>query len=275
MPLAQSTPSPPTERDIRALVRLVDGRARMRDRFALHSRTARSPAGWREAERRHLMVTALLHAGGPQTPLHARSRPAAQAGPLTRVTTTRGGVRWRVPSPATTPLVAAALLVTALVGVGSLRLTFNGPSPPPSVAQVAMLALRRPTSSAAVSGVAPSSRATKFVGVAFPNYEPRFGARQAGQRTDRLSDRSVRTMYYHFSDGSIISYSIVSGAPLRTPAAADQVSVAGIRIQSYREDGLSYVTLVRGGRTCVLSGRLPTAIMLSLAGTPLRQNGRV
>lgn len=261
-------------RELRALTRLADGSGRARDRVAFESYAATSPAAGQQLERQR-RVAALLRAGGPQMPPDLRRRLLAE--PPGR--TTAGSRRHARRSPASVwapAVVVACALLVAVLATGAWRVTAGGVPAPPTIARVAMLARRDPTSPPPhpVAGP-PGSVSEQFAGVTFPDYQRSFGVNAWGQRTDLTGNRTIRTVYYRLRDGVPISYSIVSGAALPVPPSPRHVIVAGVRITSYTKDRLSFVTLVRGGRTCVLAGAVPTRTVLALAAAPLLTPGRV
>ena len=139
-----------------------------------------------------------------------------------------------------------------------------------------MLAFSQPTSAAPQpSAGQPSSLYEQFAGVTFPDYQQGFGVHAWGQRTNVTGGRMIRTVYYRLPDGVPISYSVVSGPSLRVPTSVRQVIVSGVRITIYTTHRLSFVTLVRAGRTCVLAGPVAARTVLALAAAPLLTPSRV
>jgi hypothetical protein len=258
---------------VRALTRLADGSARPRDRAAFESYAAISPAAHQELERQR-RVAALVRAGGPQMPADLRRRLLAKPpDPAAAGSRRRAG---RSPATLWAPAVVAFALLVAVVATGAWRLTAGGARESPTIARVAMLALRDPTSALPHPAAGqPSSVGKPFAGVTFPDYQRAFGVDAWGQRTDVTGNRTIRTVYYRLGDGVPISYSVVSGASLPVPPSAHHVLVAGVRITSYTEHRLSVVTLIRHGRTCVLAGAAPARTILALAAAPLLTPARV
>ena len=62
--------------------------------------------------------------------------------------------------------------------------------------------------------------------VRFPNYFGKFGWKAVGTRTDEIKGRATRTVFYE-KDGRRIAYTVVSGAALDEPDAADRATVEG------------------------------------------------
>jgi hypothetical protein len=167
-------------------------------------------------------------------------------------------------------LATVALLIGA-TGVGVWRLAAGTGQTSPNVVQIAKLAFQAPTSPGPrPNPTDPTLLQEQFGGVTFPDYQRRFGVRASGQRTDVTGGRTVQTVYYRLGDNAPVSYSVVSGSSLIIPPSAREVTVAGVRIHSYTRGGLSFVTLVRHGRTCVLAGTVPTRTLVALAAAPLR-----
>ena len=106
----------------------------------------------------------------------------------------------------------------------------------------------------------------RLSGVAFPNYVAKFGWRAAGARADTLDGRATRTVFYD-RGARRIAYTIVSGRALPAPDGARRAVREGTELRFAARAGTTLVTWVRGGRTCVLSGRdVPTRELLDLAG---------
>jgi len=163
----------------------------------------------------------------------------------------RAGARRRLrqpllPRPVLRYTGLAATAVTA--AVVALVVTLGGGAASPSIAQAASLALRGPTAPApAPDPGAPASLLTARVGdLHFPNWQRAGGWRSVGERTDRLADRTVLTVYYT-SGRRRLAYSIVS-----TPTLAG-LRTGGQPYASLSEHGRTVVVWEERGHTCVLS----------------------
>jgi hypothetical protein len=127
----------------------------------------------------------------------------------------------------------------------------------------------------AVSGAPGASSSTlldvAYHGVAFPNYAHEFGSSPTGERTDTIAGEGVLTVFYRLHDGVRLSYSVFSGSPVTVPPNATTTHFDGVTLQSFTTGfGLSVVTLVRHGRTCVLASEgASTGRLLQLAEWPL------
>ena len=157
-------------------------------------------------------------------------------------------------------VVAAASIVIAL-GSGAAA---NAPS----ITAAARLAFA-PASSPAPTASSSSYLDVSYGGVTFPNYA-RLGSVATGRLTNRVGGRPALTVFYRLRNGARLSYTVFSGKPVGLPAAARLVSFDGVPLRVYRTaDGLSVVTLVRRGRTCVLAAATPPSVVLGLAAEPV------
>jgi hypothetical protein len=124
------------------------------------------------------------------------------------------------------------------------------------------------------TGPAPSATSRTYLdasygGVTFPNYA-RLGAVPTGQLVGRIGGRPALTVFYRLPNGARLSYTVFSGRPVGLPSSARLVRYEGVPLRTYRtSDGLSVVTLVRNGRTCVLAARTPQTVVLALAAEPV------
>jgi hypothetical protein len=93
-------------------------------------------------------------------------------------------------------------------------------------------------------------------GVAFPNWEPEFGWRAIGERSDEFDGRRTRTVFY-FHEGHTIGYTIVPGQPLDPPDYAERRIRNGVEVALLRDGhGHDIAIFERQGKTCVLSGHV-------------------
>jgi hypothetical protein len=246
------TDSPDDDR-AREITRMVDGGA-----------TAGTPSDAEthrqvESERR---VAQSLRTGGPAPPdhlvaaVHARVQNAYGPRPARR------SVGWR---PALAVAAAAACAVIVVLLAGS-----SGTGRAPSIPAAARLA------DAPATAAAPGVRSARYLdvdygGVTYPNYA-RFAVPATGQRTDRIGGRAALTVFYRLRDGTRMSYTVFSGRAVPRPAAARAVVYDGVPLHVFRtRNGLSVVTLVRFGRTCVLAARTAPSVVLGLAAAPVRE----
>jgi len=221
-----------------------------------------------EAERR---VARELREGGPAVPdalvsaIEAKVREAYGSGAVRSRSRARrrllaAGGGWR-PAVAVAGLAAVcAVIVVAAVGVGS--------SSGPSIPKAAALAFAPST------GPAPAARSATLLdasygGVTYPNYA-KFSVPPTGQRTDRIGGRPALTVFYRLPDGTRLSYTVFSGKAVPLPASARTVVYEGVPLKEFStSSGLSVVTLVRYGRTCVLAARTRPDVVLGLAAAPV------
>lgn len=240
----------PEEKEAQAITRLVDAPAAGSD---ISPDVA--------AERR---VADALRSGGPEVPdrlvrsIDAKVRDAyGDAAPRAR----RRGPASR-PAIALTGVAAiCAAIVVAIIGVG-------GGSSGPSIPTAAALAFARSTGPAP-SVKSPTLLDASYGGVTFPNYA-KYSVPPTGTRTDRIGGRPALTVYYRLPDGTPLSYTVFSGKAVPLPSGVRNVVFRGVPLREFStSSGLSVVTLVRYGRTCVLAARTAPDNVLALAAAPV------
>jgi hypothetical protein len=261
-----------------AITRVVDGTLSDSERDAVESWVSADPEIARQVALQR-QIARELAADGPQpsdrllatieeryrasgrewTPAAAKSpgRTGGRRGPSPRRRTGRSP--WLAPAGALGALAAVVLAVVVVVGS-------NGTAP--SIDAAANLAF--------VPATTPAPRvsnahylAVDYHGVTFPNYAT-LHAVATGRLTNRIGGRKALTVYYRLSNGARLSYTVFSGKPVPRPAAARAVRYEGVPLHVYRlKNGLSVVTLVRFGRTCVLAARTPEDVVLGLAAEPV------
>jgi hypothetical protein len=228
-----------------------------------------------EAERR---VSRELRTGGPQVPdrlvnaIEAKVRdaygPVAAGAPERGQNRRRGrfsaGAGWR-------PAVAVAGLAAVCVVIALAAVGLGGGSSGPSIPAAAALAFAPST------GPAPAARSatlldTSYGGVIYPNYA-KFSVPPTGTRTDHIGGRPALTVFYRLADGTRLSYTVFSGQAVRLPSNARTVVYEGVPLKEFSTpSGLSVVTLVRYGRTCVLAARTKADVVLGLAAAPVLEH---
>jgi hypothetical protein len=268
--------NPTSEDEIaQAITRLVDGTLAAGEREAVEAWAAASPDVSRQVSVQRRVVQQLA-TDGPAPPERllaaidarvgerGRARPAAaQAGPRTarsRAPAARPRGNWFGGLAAGAFAAAAAVVAVVVVAAGG--------SSSPSIDAAARLAF--------VPSTAPAPHAANthyldvsYGGVTFPNYG-RLGAVATGQLSNRIGGRRALTVYYRLRDGARLSYTVFSGTPVGLPKAARLVRFEGVPLRVYRmRDGLSVVTLVRSGRTCVLAAHTVEDVVLGLAAEPV------
>jgi hypothetical protein len=168
--------------------------------------------------------------------------------------------------PTRSRLVLGAGLATAAATALALLLVLPGGAGGPSLASAAALATRPATAAPPPPRPGePKLLAREVGGVPFPNWRAKFGWRANGVRSDKLDGRETVTVFYGKKDARI-GYTIVDGSPLKVPSNAARAKREGTELRTFRTDGRLVVTWLRGGQTCVLSGRgVPRAVLLKLA----------
>ena len=159
--------------------------------------------------------------------------------------------------------VAAVCAAIVVVAVG-----LSGGGSGPSIPAAAALAFERSTSPA------PGVKSAQYIdasygGVTFPNYA-KFNTPPTGVRTDRIGGRPALTVYYRLPDGTPLSYTVFSGKAVPLPPGVKNVTFEGVPLREFNtSSGLSVVTLVRFGRTCVLAAKTKPDNVLALAAAPV------
>lgn len=256
----------PEEQEEQAITRLVDEPVRSHkpadtgewaDRPEIRHQVA--------AERR---VADQLRTGGPAVPdglLHsidAKVREAyGPAAPRPRRSRMASGSPWR-------PAVALGGLAAVCAAIVIVAIGIGGGSSGPSIPTAAALAFAPST------GPAPGTRSAQYIdasygGVTYPNYA-RFSVPATGTRTDRIGGRPALTVFYRLPDGTPLSYTVFSGKAVPLPSGVKNVVYEGVPLREFNtSSGLSVVTLVRFGRTCVLAAKTKPDVVLGLAAAPV------
>jgi hypothetical protein len=255
------------EEAAQAITRLVDGTLSDAERDEVEAWADSSPRVARRLDAQRQISRALANAGpapperlvdGVEERFRAAGRSPFPRGARASRTRTASPSRWR---PA---LALGAVAVLAIV----VAITIGGSTASPSVTDAARLAFVPAT------GPAPNVRNPTYLdvsygGVTFPNYAG-LGAVPTGQLVGRIGGRPALTVFYRLPNGARLSYTVFSGHPVGLPSAARLVHYEGVPLRTYRTpDGLSVVTLVRNGRTCVLAARTPQTVVLGLAAEPV------
>jgi hypothetical protein len=240
------------ERTRRALASLADGSLHGYERAELEARLASSPR-LRAALERQRAGAAVLRSVELAAPAELRARVEAARASARPKARRR---RWAIAGPIAAAAAAAALIAALVLPSGAGN---------PTLPEVA--SLQQGSATAAV-GVDPSNEkllAADVEGVPFPNWKGEFGWLHAGIRTDRLDDRTAKTVFYRHA-GKRIAYTIVSGDGIRAPADSRLTRLNGVNLHSFEGDGKRVVTWWRNGRTCVLSASgVPEHELLAMA----------
>lgn len=252
-------PSKPTpeEQEAQAITRLVDDPRLEADQPEVRRQV--------ESQRR---VSQALRTGGPspsdqlvrtiETKVQERYGAPAKA---SRQPGSRSRASWR---PAVAVAGLAAVCAAIVIGVVGLSGGGSGPSIP-AAAELAFAPSTGPTPAARTARLLDVS----FGGVTYPNYA-KFSVPPTGSRTDRIGGRPALTVFYHLPSGTRLSYTVFSGAAVPLPRDARAVTFEGVPLRLFStSSGLSVVTLVRYGRTCVLAARTKPDVVLSLAAAPV------
>ncbi|MCL2769566.1 MAG: hypothetical protein FWD42_05570 [Solirubrobacterales bacterium] len=265
------------EEAAQAITRLLDGALSRDERDEVQAWADSSPAVARKLAAQR-QISQALATDGPAPPerllrgveerFRATGRsPRPRSARLTRPRTARASGAWTASPSRRWPALAlgtAAVLAVAVV----LAFVLGGSTSSPSITSAARLAFVPATGPA--PGVANHTYLdVSYGGVTFPNYA-RLGAVPTGRIAGRIGGRPALTIFYRLRDGARLSYTVFAGDPVGLPRAARLVRYQGVPLHTYRtRDGLSVVTLVRYGRTCVLAARTPQTVVLGLAAEPV------
>lgn len=248
--------------ELAELAKLADGTLPTQQRGAVEARVAASPELREQLSQQRSAVSALraIDVTAPDSLRRRVEEMAATAPPG------RESRRERRPRSRLRPIAlggAAVLAATAVV----LAVTLSGGSAGPTVLQAAALARQPATLPAPVANGSQRNLLTAVEdGVAFPYWEDRFGWRAAGARTDVLSGRGAKTVFYTDAQGRRVAYAILAGKPLAVPAGAVTVQRNGTSFAVLDDGALRVVTWQRDGHTCVLAARgVPAPALLELA----------
>jgi len=261
---------PEQDQEAEAITRLVDARASdtppgAGEAWAERPEIRRQVA----AERR---VARELRTGGPSAPdrlitaVQSQVRDAYGTASARKRRDSRrswlgGSAGWR-PAVAVGGLAAVCAAIVIAVAVS------GGGGGGPSIPAAAALAFAPST------GASPSTRSAtlldaSYEGVTYPNYA-KFSVPPSGTRSDRIGGRPALTVFYRLPDGTRLSYTVFSGAAVPLPSSARSVVYEGVSLKEFStSSGLSVVTLVRYGRTCVLAARTRPDVVLGLAAAPV------
>jgi hypothetical protein len=239
----------PEDQEAAAITRLVDHPSADADRPEIRRQV--------DAQRR---VAQELRTGGPAVPDRLITAVEAKVLDAYGPHTAHPRRTWR-PALAVGGLAAlcAAILIVAVGGGGGGR---------PSIPTAAALAFA-PSTGPAPGVQSPKLLDASYGGVTFPNYQ-KFAVPPTGTRTDRIGGRPALTVFYRLPDGTRLSYTVFSGKAVPLPAGVRDVVFEGVPLRLLRtSSGLSVVTLVRHGRTCVLAARTRPDVVLGLAAAPV------
>lgn len=251
--MSEHDPTTPLPEEHAELAALADGSLDRERAAALEARVAESPELATALAQQRQAVTILREAvAATEAPLALRERLERDRARLAAPRRRR-----RIFSLAAAGSLAAVAVLAVMVGIS------GGPGAP-SVAEAADLGAKPPTAPVAVAS--PALLDVEQSGVAFPNWEAKFGWKAVGQRTDDLGNRTATTVYYRNKAGKRIAYTIVSGRALDDPDNYAQFTVNGVPLKTFSTGNPKDVTWLREGHSCVMTGEgVPTAKLLELA----------
>jgi hypothetical protein len=222
--------------ELAGLAALADGSLPRAERAPVDATVARSPdLCWLLDEQRvALAAVRALNAPAPAS-LRARLEATPRAPESRRARALRVGAA----------LAASALLALALLP--------GGQPGAPTVLEAAALAERGANASAPRGDRRrPDRLDARVAGVPFPDYGTQLGWRATGTRSDELSSRVTRTVFYE-RRGRQASYTIISGDALGWPPKARRSLREGVAFRVVEHGSQTIVSWIRERHTCVLS----------------------
>jgi hypothetical protein len=169
--------------------------------------------------------------------------------------------------------LAGALAIVLVALVFTLP---SGTPGAPTVVEAAALSLRPALEPAPGENAAnPKLLARAHEGVPYPYWEDKFKWRATGARVDHIGGRRATTVFYENPKGQRLGYTILSGSPIKPPADARAVTLAGTTLRHLPAGGRTIVTWERNGHTCVISAPDGVATGKLLALATWKGNGGV
>lgn len=141
-------------------------------------------------------------------------------------------------------LAAAAAVLGIVVGLAT---SGGGGASGPTAFEAAAPGALAPT--AAAPAAAGDTLRAAVDGVAFPRWP---GWAASGQRTDRISGRETRTVFYE-RGGVRVGYTIVAGEALDWPGGERRMTSGDTEVRTVRRDGRMLVFWREAGHTCIVS----------------------
>jgi hypothetical protein len=207
-----------------------------------------------------LIVAAVADTHAPQSLREAieRDRERAQAAPTVSF--------WRRHRRA----LAASVTATAALAAIAVALQPGPENGPPSLAAVQAATRLAATGPApGPNGGDPPTLALRVGAISFPDWQKSFGWRAVGSREDRISARTVKTVFYRNPDGARLGYSVVAGDPLPEHPPGRVVIHAGNTYHVARARDHTLITWTQQGHTCtfVAPANVPDARLIDLAAS--------
>jgi hypothetical protein len=262
---------PPEDQEAVAITRLVDAPEAVDAESTDASAWTDRPETRRQiaSQRR---VAEELRTGGPEVPgrlvssVEAKVRKAYGPGAARpRRGSLLWGSRWgSAVAVGGLAAVCAAVVIAVSLGGGGNR---------PNIPAAARLAFAPST------GPAPPAQSATLLdvsygGVTYPNYQ-KFSVPPTGTRNDLIGGRPVLTVFYRLPNGTRLSYTVFSGKAVSLPPGTKSVVFEGVPLKTFTtSSGLSVVTLVRDGRTCVLAAKVKPDVVLGLAAAPVLEQAK-
>ena len=105
--------------------------------------------------------------------------------------------------------------------------------------------------------------------IQFPDWQQKFAWRAVGRRSDELSGRTVKAVYYRNPKGADLSYAIVDGAPLAESPRGQKIVHEGKTYHVANSPEHTAVTWTQQGQTCIIvaSAEVPDSSLIELAAS--------
>jgi hypothetical protein len=214
----------------------------------------------RAREGKRLVAAAVAETHAPQSLREAIERDRARA------------ARPRMPSARRRLRILVAGVGTAAI-VGAIAIALESGTDgarEPSLASVdgaARLEASRPAPES--TGGTPPVLDEKVGALTFPDWEKKFGWRAVGAREDKLSGRTVRTVFYRNPKGARLGYAVVAGKALTARPSGRAVSRAGRTYHVSSGATRTVVTWTQQGHTCVIvaARSVPESRLVDLAAS--------
>jgi hypothetical protein len=148
----------------------------------------------------------------------------------------------------------ATAALAAVAAVAGIVIGLAVPGGGPTVLQAAALGAKPAlTAAPAPRAGRPETLRASVGGVWFPTWGAALHWTAGGARTDTVSGRATKTVFYDDPDGVRLGYTIVDGDALPWPDGARTVTRGGVEVRVVRDGGRTVATWRVDGHTCVIS----------------------
>jgi hypothetical protein len=207
-----------------------------------------------------LIAAAVAETQAPQSLRESIERDRARAQAPPRVSFWRRHLR---------ALAATATGAAALGGLIVALETATETAAPSLAAVEATARLDATQPAPAPKGGDPPLLAAQVGPISFPDWQEKFGWKAVGARSDEVSGRTVKTVFYRNPEGARLGYSIVAGEPLSEHPPGREVTRDGNVYHVSHAGKTTLVTWTQQGHTCafVASSAGPESHLVDLAAS--------